>query len=123
MNIVLWFFQILLAFVFLMAGGMKAFQYERAKAKLPWVGSAPRGFVAFVGLVEVLGAIGLVLPALTGILPILTPLAALGLAIVMLIASGFNLSHGEHKTIVLNVILLVMAAFVVYGRLVLVPVA
>ncbi len=123
MNIVLWVLQILLAVLFLMAGGMKAFRYEIAKAKLPWVASAPRGFVTFVGLVEVLGAIGLIVPALTRILPMLTPLAALGLAFVMLVAVGFNFSHGEHKTIVLNVILLVMAAFVVYGRLVLVPVA
>ncbi len=122
MNIVLWVLQIFLALVFLSTGALKAFQYERAKARLPWVASAPRGFVTFVGLVEILGAIGLILPALTGIFPILTPLAALGLGLVMLTASGFNFSHAEYKTIALNLVLLVMAVVVVVGRLVVVPI-
>ena len=123
MNSVLWVLQILLALVFSLTGALKAFQYERAKAQLPWVAEAPHEFVTFVGLVEILGAIGLILPALTGILPILTPLAALGLAVVMFVATGFNYSHGEYKTIILNAILLVMAVVVVVGRLGIMPIA
>ena len=123
MNIVLWVIQILLALAFLMAGSTKAFQYEKAKARMKWVNDVPRGLVAFVGGVEVLGAIGLILPALTGILPVLTPLAAVGLVIVMVLASGFHATRGEYQGVVANLILFGLSAFVVYGRFVLAPLA
>ncbi len=123
MNIVLWVIQILLALAFLMAGLMKTFQYEKAKAQMKWVNAVPRGLVTFVGIVEILGAVGLILPALTGILPVLTPLAAVGLVIVMLLASGFHATRGEYQGVVANLILFALSAFVVYGRLVLVPLA
>jgi uncharacterized membrane protein YphA (DoxX/SURF4 family) len=106
-----------------MAGSMKTFQYEKAKAQMKWVNAVPRGLVTFVGIVEILGAVGLILPALTGILPVLTPLAAVGLVIVMLLASGFHATRGEYQGVVANLILFALSAFVVYGRLVLVPLA
>ena len=68
-----------------------------------------------------LGALGLVLPTLTGIMPWLTPLAAIGLALVMIGASVFNASRGEHQKIALTVVLLFMAAFVAYGRFIPIP--
>jgi uncharacterized membrane protein YphA (DoxX/SURF4 family) len=121
MNIALWVLQILLALAFLMAGTMKAFQYERAKAQLEWVAGAPRGLVAFIGAVETLGAIGLILPALTGILPWLTALAAGGLAIVMLLAGTFNGLRGKYSNLAIDGPLLIMTAFVAYGRFVIAP--
>ncbi len=121
MNIVLWILQILLALAFLMAGTTKAFQYERAKTQMGWVAIVPRGLVTFIGITETLGAIGLILPALTGILPWLTPLAAVGLVTVMMLASGFHVTRGEYPQIVINLVLLALAAFVAYGRFVIVP--
>src|SRR3954464_336473 len=105
MNIVLWITQILLAGVFIMAGTMKTFQYERAKATLPWVKNTPRGLVTFIGVSELLGGVGLLLPALTGILPWLTPLAAVGLGIIMVLAIGFHSTRREVPSIAFNVLL------------------
>ena len=75
-----------------MAGVMKAFQYERAKARSPVMS---RGLVTFIGGSELLGGLGLLLPALTHILPWLTPLAAVGLAVIMLLATLFHIRRGE----------------------------
>src|SRR4051794_12650799 len=102
MNIALWIVQVLLAGMFLMAGAMKAFQYQRAKASLPWVKDAPRGLVTFMGISELLGGLGLLLPAITGILSWLTPLAGAGLALVMILAIGFHASRREMSTIGFN---------------------
>jgi uncharacterized membrane protein YphA (DoxX/SURF4 family) len=121
MNIALWIVQVLLAGMFIMAGAMKAFQYERAKASLPWVKDVPRGLTTFIGISELLGGLGLLLPAITGILPWLTPLAAAGLALIMILAIGFHASRREPQAIVFNVVLLLLAAFVAYGRLLIVP--
>ena len=121
MNIALWIVQVLLGGMFVMAGMMKAFQYERARASLPWVKDVPRGLVTFIGISELLGGLGLLLPALTGILPWLTPLAAVGLALVMILAIGFHASRREGPAIGFNVALLVLAAFVAYGRFIMIP--
>jgi uncharacterized membrane protein YphA (DoxX/SURF4 family) len=121
MNIALWIVQVLLAGLFLMAGVMKAFQYERAKASLPWVKDVPRGLVTFIGISELLGGLGLLLPAITGILPWLTPLAGAGLALIMILAIGFHASRREAPAIGFNAVLLVLAAFVAYGRFLVVP--
>jgi uncharacterized membrane protein YphA (DoxX/SURF4 family) len=121
MNIALWIVQVLLAGMFLMAGAMKAFQYERAKASLPWVKDVPRGLTTFIGIAELLGGLGLLLPAITGILPWLTPLAGAGLALIMLLAIGFHVTRREPQAIGINAVLLVLAAFIVYGRFLIVP--
>lgn len=121
MNIALWIVQVLLAGMFLMAGVMKAFQYERAKASLPWVKDIPRGLTTFIGISELLGGLGLLLPAITGILPWLTPLAGAGLALIMILAISFHASRREMPAIAFNSVLLVLAAFVVYGRFLIVP--
>jgi uncharacterized membrane protein YphA (DoxX/SURF4 family) len=99
MNIVLWIVQVLLGGMFIMAGAMKAFQYERAKASLPWVKDVRHGLTTFIGIAELLGGLGLLLPAITGILPWLTPLAGAGLALIMLLAVGFHVSRREGQAI------------------------
>jgi uncharacterized membrane protein YphA (DoxX/SURF4 family) len=121
MNIALWIVQVVLAGMFLMAGVMKAFQYERAKASLPWVKDVSRGLVTFIGVSELLGGLGLLLPALTHILPWLTPLAAVGLAVIMLLAIIFHIRRGEGQAVIINIVLLALIAFVAYGRFVLMP--
>lgn len=121
MQIALWIVQVLLAAAFIFAGVRKAFQYERARATLSWVKDIPRGLVAFIGICELLGGLGLLLPAITGILPWLTPLAAAGLGLIMLLAIGFHALRREPQAIVINAVLLLLAAFVAYGRFFVLP--
>jgi uncharacterized membrane protein len=119
MNVALWIVQILLALAFLLAGGMKLTQpKEKLAESMPWVEGFSPGTVRLIGVLEILGAIGLVLPALTGILPWLTPLAAVGLALTMIGGAVVNLRRGEAQPIIANVVLLVLAVFVAYGRFV-----
>jgi hypothetical protein len=93
LNVVLWCVQVFLALFFLGAGVPKL----TGRGIKRWTGFSdlPRGLVVFIGVAEVLGALGLVLPMAAGILPWLTPLAALGLAITVLLASGFHLRADE----------------------------
>lgn len=127
MNIVLWVLQGLLAVLFLMAGVMKLSQSkdgikEKGGERMAWVDSVPASAIKLIGLLEVLAAIGLVLPMLTGILPWLTPLAAAGLALTMVGAIVLHISRGDGApAILMNVVLLLVAAFVAYGRFVMVP--
>jgi len=121
MNLALWVVQILLAIAFSMAGMMKA---SRPKEKLPenmgWAKDISQGTVTLIGVLEILGAVGLILPQITGILPWLTPVAAVGLVLTMIGAIITHMRRGEGFAPA--VILLVLAAFVAFGRFVLVPI-
>lgn len=104
--------------MFLMAGANKLFQSAEELVKmLPWVTSVPSGFVKFIGISELLGGIGLLLPSLLRIKPILTSYAAIGLALVMLFASIFHISRGEYSVIGMNFVLMALALFVAWGRM------
>ena len=117
MNIVLWVAQILLAAMFGMAGIMKTFQTAKAKEQLPWAKDRSDGFVRFVGTSELLGALGLVLPLLTGILPWMTVLAATGLLLIQLLAIFTeHLPKKEYKVIPINLVLIAISMFIVVGR-------
>ena len=124
MNIALWIVQILLALAFAMAGIMKVTQpIDRLETRMEWVKDVgPRG-VRLIGSLEILGAIGLILPAVTGILPWLTPVAAVGFVLTMVGAMITHGRRGEYSGIGVNVVLLVLALFVVYGRFVIVPIS
>src|SRR5437867_6292877 len=93
LNLVLWSVQGFLALFFLAAGAPKLL----GRGIERWTGfsDVPRPLVVFIGFAEVLGAAGLVLPMTTGMLPWLTPLAAVGLAIIVLMAAGFHLRADE----------------------------
>ncbi len=123
-NITLWILQLLLAAMFLMAGFMKLSQpIDELSKSLPWAAQVPEGLVRFIGAAEVLGALGLILPALLRIKPILTPIAALGIATVMLFAIFFHASRGENSAIGMNVVLILIAALIVWGRFKKAPIA
>ena len=122
MNIALWVVQILLAIVFLMAGGMKIIQSKEKLDESGFAEDFSQNTIRLIGVLEVLGAIGLVLPALTGILTWLTPLAAVGLALTMVGAALTHLRRGEYPNIIVTVIIFALAIFVVYGRFVLAPI-
>ena len=124
MNIALWIVQVLLALFFLMAGSSKLMTpVDELAQQMGWVNDFPTWLPTFIGAVEVLGALGLILPAATRIQPILTALAADGLATIMLLAAIFHISRGEFGPVGLNVVLLLLAGFVAYGRWKLAPIA
>lgn len=118
LNISLWVAQSLLAAMFLMAGAMKSMQaIEQLSAMLPWTKDVPLGLVRFIGAMELLAGVGLLLPSILRIKPILTPIAAAGLVAVQTFAVVFHISRGEVATAVpMNLFLLALAVFVAWGR-------
>ena len=119
MNIALWVVQVLLAGMYGMAGSMKTFQPDKVRTnpQMTWAHDKQDGYIRFVGISELLGALGLILPALTGILPWLTPLAAIGLALIQVLAIfTVHLPKKEYQVIPVNVVLLVLAIVAAYGR-------
>ena len=117
MNIALWIAQGILAAMFTMAGIMKSTQpKEKLSKNLPWVNDYSAGQVKLIGLAELLGGIGLVVPWLTGIAPILTPIAAVGLGLIMVFAAIYHFNHKEYPGIGINIVLLAIMVFVAYGR-------
>lgn len=122
MTIALWIVQGLFALLFLFAGIVKAFlPLPTVKKTFPWAHHVPAGLTRFIGGAEGLAALGLILPAVTGILPWLTIAAALGLALVMLCAAFFHASRREFPAIGINVIVLGLSLFVAIGRLLWAP--
>lgn len=118
-NLGLWVAQIALALLYLAAGGAKlALPIDAlAAAGMSFVFHVPEAFTRLIGILEILGAAGLVLPAATRILPVLTPLAALGLALLQVGATVTHALLGETAaTLPINLVLLAAALFVAWGR-------
>ena len=113
-----WVASALLALAYGMAGVMKAFRPIPDLAKMMvWPGDVPVPMVRFVGVVEIAGALGVILPVLTGILSWLTPLAAAGLSLIQIFAIGFHGRRGETaKSLPINLILLALSLFVLWAR-------
>lgn len=118
MNIILWVIQGILAAMFTMAGTMKSTQPidKLLKSGVTWADRFPLTTVRLIGASELLGALGLILPWLLNIAPVLTPVAATALALIQLLAIFHHAKHKEGKAIAFNIVLLVMAGFVAYGR-------
>lgn len=122
LHIGLWAAQGLLAVAFFLSGAMKvSAPLATLQAQMPWVSGALGGAVRFIGLAELLGAIGLILPTATRIAPKLTALAAAGLTTVMVLAAATHVSRGEAPMVVVNAVLGGLAAFVAWGRTVVGP--
>ena len=118
LHVALWLAQIVLAALFLLVGYTHAVSpIAVAIARAPWVGSLPVPLVRFIGVAELAGALGVLLPAASRIRPRLTVLAATGLATVMALAIPFHMMRGESKEIVINLGLGALAAFVAWGRM------
>ena len=118
MLIALWIINALLAVAFLGAGLMKITgKREQMLERMAWVADYSQTQVKLIGVVEVLGAIGLILPALTGIAPILVPLAATGLAITGVLAAIMHVRRGDgFAAAVPSLVLALLSAFVAWGR-------
>jgi DoxX-like family len=118
-NVALWIVQGLLALVYLGAGGLKVARPREklvASGNFDWMKDSSDAGVKAIGLVEILGALGLILPRLTGIAPILTPIAAVGLVVVQIGALRVHLARNERQPLPANALLLLLAAFVAVGR-------
>ncbi len=117
LNISLWIAQIILGSMFIMAGVMKSTQpIEALSASLPWVNEFSAGWVRFIGITELAGGIGVLLPSLLRIKPVLTPAAAVGLALVMLLAFGYHILKAEYSVSGINILLGAVALFIAWGR-------
>jgi uncharacterized membrane protein YphA (DoxX/SURF4 family) len=113
----LWAAQVLLAVAFGAAGFMKlTTPVDQLGAMMNWVAVSPEWLVRFIGAAELLGAVGVILPALTRILPWLTPLAALGFATIQVLAVLTHLGLGEAAALPMNAVLLALSLFVAWGR-------
>jgi hypothetical protein len=118
MNLALWIGAGVLALAFAAAGLMKITgKREQMLQRMPWVADFPQGQVKAIGAVEVLGAVGLILPAVSGIVPVLVPLAAVGLAITSVLAAVMHVRRGDGVASTIPVLVLfALAVFVAWGR-------
>ena len=124
MHIALWVIQGLLGIAFLGAGLTKLVtpKFKLVEMFGDWVESIPGEGMKLIGFLEVAGAVGLILPMALLILPVLTPIAALGLCLTMVGAIILHVRRKEYNKLAPNLVLLILAAGVVFGRLVLLPV-
>ena len=116
-NITFWIAQVLLAAGLIWGGFMKLFQpIEKLSAMWPWAAQVPVELLKLTGIIDLFGAIGLILPSLLRIQPKLTPIAAVGVIILMLSASVFHIMRGEASVIGVNIVFAIIAIFVAWGR-------
>ncbi|MGW3498370.1 DoxX family protein [Streptomyces sp. NPDC001020] len=118
MNTTLWIVAGVLALLFAAVGLLKVMKprTELAAGSMPWAADFSDGAVKGIGAVEVLGTLGLVLPAVFDVAPVLVPVAATGLAVTMVAAAVVHIRRSEAPAVVVNVVLLAAAVFVAWGR-------
>jgi hypothetical protein len=118
MNLALWIAAGILAVAFALAGLTKLTgKREQLLGRMPWVADYSQGQVKAIGAIEILGALGLILPGVTGIAPVLVPLAAVGLAITSVLAAVMHLRRGDGVASTVPVLVLfALAVFVAWGR-------
>ena len=120
MHIALWAVQVLLAVAFTGAGLTKLLKPVADLAQMNmggWVTDSPELLIRFIGLSELLGAIGLIVPSATRIMPKLSGVAAGLLSLVMVLAAATHLKYGEFQSLPANLMLASLTAFVAWGRL------
>lgn len=119
MNVTLWVAAGMLAIIALTGGLIKLFIPKAKLAKQPgakWAQDVSGGFVKLLGVLEILAAVGLILPAAVNIVPALVPVTAVCWMLLMICAMIAHLRHGEAKLIAVNLIYLLLAAFIAWGR-------
>lgn len=121
MNVVLWILQVLLAVAFAAHGWMMLFPPPEIAVQMD--ANLPRWFSLFIGVAEVAAAIGLILPGLARVMPFFVTWAAVGIIVIMVSATAYHLVRGEYGSAATTFVLLLMAAFLVYGRIHLRPIA
>lgn len=118
MNVLLWIGQALLSIIFLVSGINKATLSEKqliAKGQTGVVGI--RDYVIHsIGVMEILGAVGVIVPWITGIMPVFTPVAAICFSILMLLAAPIHYRLKEPRNVLINILIFILAVFVAIGR-------
>lgn len=117
MDITLWIVQIILAAGFVYSGWMKTIRIESSRKMWAWVDDVPKSLVVLIGIAELLGALGLVLPWALNIAPLLTPIAAMALAAVAFLGMLFHMRRSEYRELGVNILFMVLALIVTFGRL------
>ncbi|PQP85162.1 DoxX family protein [Paenibacillus sp. PCH8] len=117
MNVMLWIVQIILAAGFVYSGWMKTIRIESSTKTWAWVNDVPKSLVVLIGIAELLGALGIVLPWALNIAPVLTPITAIALAVVALLGMLFHISRKEYREIGVNIFFIVLTLIVAFGRL------
>ncbi len=116
-NILLWTAQIILSGSLLWSGSVKLFQsIEELKTMWPWTGEVSPKFVKLTGVFDLLGAFGLILPALLRFKPVLIPWSAIGIILLMIAGGVFHVSRGETEQIGVNIMFAVFAGLIAWGR-------
>jgi len=116
-NIGIWVAQVLGAGLFIMSGVMKTMTpIPELSAMMPWAGEYSATFVRFIGVIDIAGGLGLLLPSLTRILPRLTVIAAAACVLLQILAIGFHAMRGEFEVLPLNVVYIALALIVLWGR-------
>jgi uncharacterized membrane protein YphA (DoxX/SURF4 family) len=128
MKTALWTLQVLWGVFFSVTGFGKVFWYKpalwnQALHEVPWFSAVALGLLIFIGVCEFLGGIGLILPAITRVKTKLTPIAAIGLTLIMILAAGFHIVRGEYTFMITNLVLGGVTAFIAYERLFVRPIA
>jgi uncharacterized membrane protein len=117
MNVFLWIVQAILAALFATSGLEKVLQpKDKLAGKYPWMQDVSQATVRFIGVMELLGAIGLIVPAATGIAPVLTPIAGTGLAVMGVLAAALHIRRKELYGVAVTVVLFALPALVAWGR-------
>jgi uncharacterized membrane protein YphA (DoxX/SURF4 family) len=117
LSVALWIAQVLLAAFFLMAGVQHGLRpVADAAVNSPWIRDVPLPLLRFIGIAELAGGVGVILPALLRIRPGLTSLSALGLAVIMLLAIPFHVMRGEARFVGMHAVVAAVALFVAWGR-------
>ncbi|MEW9552537.1 DoxX family protein [Nonomuraea sp. NPDC050783] len=121
LNGVLWSLQVVFGFFFAGSGFGKVLLYDdalyaAAPRAVAWYAAVPQPLIVFIGVCEVLGGVGLILPAMARVKPVLTPLAAAGLTLTMILAAGFHIMRGEYALVPANLLLGGASAVVAAGR-------
>jgi uncharacterized membrane protein YphA (DoxX/SURF4 family) len=117
MNVAVWVLQVLLALAFLVAGVVKSTQpRQKLATSMGWVEDFSDNTVRTIGVLELLAGIGLLLPSVTGVATVLVPLAAVGLALLMLLAALTHRRRGETQMIAVDAVLLLVAVVVAWAR-------
>ena len=122
MNILLWVLQVFAALLYGASGVMKVFMFDKVSGDVPSFGALPRNVWMALGILELVCAVGLIVPAAFHWKPMLTVVAATALAIESLIFIGVHVKYREIAPIVMSILLGVLAAFIAYGRTILKPI-
>ncbi len=121
MNTLLWVLQVLAALLYAASGVMKVFLFDEIRTQVPSFGALPRGAWMFLGILELVCTVGLIVPAAVRWQPVLTVVAAAILAIESLVFIGVHVKYREVGSIIMSGVLGLLMAFIAYGRVVLSP--